>query len=48
MKDLKELTREELIILDGGVVQGEDGRGCTEHGLATIGFGGPRKYSPLQ
>lgn len=46
MKDYKELTSEELIVLDGGVVQGEDGKGCTDHGLPTIGYGDPRDFTP--
>ncbi len=30
MKNVQELNQEELILIDGGVYPGEDGRGCTE------------------
>lgn len=30
MKNVQELNQEELILIDGGVYPGKDGKGCTE------------------
>ncbi len=34
--DVAEISIEEQRVLDGGVVEDENGRGCTEHGLPDI------------
>ena len=36
MKNLIELTKEDLVSLNAGVTIGEDGKGCTEHGATTV------------